>query len=86
MLEHLREVEATLLDQGIDDAVHDGHQSQDQDGVKGLWEPDRIEVSSSEKTNKRCCCRVEGTEENQPTCIWSGWIINAPCREKHMHE
>lgn len=44
MLEYLREVETTLLDQRVDYAVHDGHQSQDQNGIKSLH-----------KTQENCC-------------------------------
>lgn len=33
---HLREVQATFLDQRIDHTVHDGHQQQYQNGVESL--------------------------------------------------
>lgn len=55
MPEYLREVEATLLDQRVDDAVHDGHQSQNQNGVKGLWMK-RETVSPPQGKKKRNHC------------------------------
>lgn len=54
MLEYLREVEATFLDQRVDYAVHDGHQSQDQNGVKSLQKTQRIAVNSSDKSHYNC--------------------------------
>lgn len=42
VLVHLREVQATFLDQRIDQTVHDGHQRQYQNRVESL----------SEKSNK----------------------------------
>lgn len=35
-ISHLRKVKATFLNQGVDYAVHDRYQSQDQDGVENL--------------------------------------------------
>lgn len=49
-LEDLREVEATLLDQWVDEAVHDGHQSQNQNGIKSLGKTERKDVNSSTRT------------------------------------
>lgn len=35
-ISHLRKVKATFLNQGVDYAVHNRYQSQDQDGVENL--------------------------------------------------
>lgn len=74
-----REVYVALLDQWVDDIVHDGHQNQDQNGVDSLVGGNTPSVVREKKQFNK---EMKTEAKKSLTCICSGWISIAPCDKR----
>lgn len=67
--EDSREVQLALLDERVDQIVHDGHHDQDEDGVDGLAE--KSSVSSCRRRGRKSGSKSEAwTHESHLHLLW----------------
>lgn len=77
MPKNSREVALALVDQRVDDNVHDWHQNQDQnrvDRLVGGWDAPSALRKETQRTKER---KMKATKSL--TCMCSGWISIKPC-------